>query len=104
MGLKSFTTGMAVGYVFGARAGEQRYDQLSAIGERLLESPWVGRALAGGREIATEAGRRMLEEVRYRAGLEDDGDERDEDDVEDETADDVDDEAPDDVDDEDVDE
>lgn len=38
---KRFSVGFAVGYVLGAREGRERYEEITALGERALEVPWV---------------------------------------------------------------
>ncbi|MGH9298845.1 MAG: hypothetical protein ACRDZT_02905 [Acidimicrobiales bacterium] len=94
--------GFACGYVLGARAGQQRYDQLSSAGRKVLELPGVRDLAADGQERTLETGRRFLSIVRERAGFGlDESDEGDDDggEDEDETDDEADDdEAEDDVD------
>ncbi|EFL26310.1 MULTISPECIES: hypothetical protein [Streptomyces] len=55
----TFMTGLAVGYVFGTRAGRERYEQLRACAQRLAQNPAVRNtaesAALGGREAATKA-------------------------------------------------
>ncbi|MET7902569.1 YtxH domain-containing protein [Streptomyces sp. NPDC005355] len=60
----TFMTGMAVGYVLGARAGRERYEQLCKWAQRLAQNPAVRNtaesAAHGGRQAAVKA----LEKVR----------------------------------------
>ena len=54
--MKAFLVGLAVGYVLGARAGRERYDQLVQVYRRLKDHPAVQgfagvvRAKLGGPE------------------------------------------------------
>ncbi|WP_129839867.1 hypothetical protein [Streptomyces sp. RFCAC02] len=49
----TFIAGAAVGYVLGARAGRERYEQLRAAGQRVARNP----ALRGGVDSAARTGR-----------------------------------------------
>ncbi|MET8014085.1 YtxH domain-containing protein [Streptomyces sp. NPDC005271] len=55
----TFMTGMAVGYVLGARAGRERYEQLRKWSQRLAQNPAVRNAAEsaahGGRQAAVKA-------------------------------------------------
>ncbi|MBH5334690.1 YtxH domain-containing protein [Streptomyces pactum] len=55
----TFMTGVAVGYVLGARAGRERYEQLCKKFQRFTENPAVRNtaeaAALGGRKAATKA-------------------------------------------------
>jgi len=57
-----FTLGFGVGYVLGARAGRQRYEQLVAIWERFAGSPVVRQAA----QQAAEQGKQLLGEGKER--------------------------------------
>lgn len=64
---KRFTSGFAVGYVFGARAGQKRYEELTELAERALESPLLREALDQTRRLATrDNGVQLLKRVRDR--------------------------------------
>ncbi|GAA3174597.1 MULTISPECIES: YtxH domain-containing protein [Streptomyces] len=55
----TFIAGLAVGYVFGTRAGRERYEQLRKAARRVAENPAVRNtaetAALGGRQAATKA-------------------------------------------------
>jgi hypothetical protein len=53
----------AVGYVLGARAGRERYDQIVYQAQRLWTSPTMQRATAGAQERAREAAPVVAEKV-----------------------------------------
>jgi hypothetical protein len=57
MGLKGIALAMGVGYVLGAKAGEQRYEQItefwSRTGRPLVESPSVQRLGQVGKDAVT---------------------------------------------------
>src|SRR5438132_6457622 len=65
--LKRFTFGLAVGYVLGARAGEERYEQIKGLFDRALDQPAVARVVESGRELADERGRGLVEGLKDRA-------------------------------------
>ncbi len=56
--------GFGIGYVLGARAGRQRYEQIQAWWSRFSGSPAVQRATDGARSIAGEAGRKGFDAVQ----------------------------------------
>jgi hypothetical protein len=62
--IKRFGLGFAIGYVVGARTGQDRYDQLVAAGRKVLDIPAVRDAVAQGEDRARQAGRRVLSSVR----------------------------------------
>jgi len=55
----TFVVGLAVGYVLGAQAGRERYEQLRRGAERLAQNPAVRNttesAAQSGRDVATRA-------------------------------------------------
>lgn len=55
----TFITGVAVGFVLGARAGRERYEQLRGYARRIARNPAVRNtaesAAQGGRQAATKA-------------------------------------------------
>jgi hypothetical protein len=66
----SFLTGLAAGYVLGARAGRERYDQLVKAAKAVAEHPAVqqaaGTVQAQATGLATAAGTKISGEVRDR--------------------------------------
>ena len=79
---KRFSAGFAVGYVFGAQAGQKRYEQITDLAEKALDLPVVGQAAGRAQELFTpENGRRFLGSLRDRmaSGRGDDDDEEDSD-------------------------
>ena len=50
----TFLTGLAVGFVAGARAGRERYEQMMKAGRKVAESPAVKKATQAAGEKATE--------------------------------------------------
>ena len=57
--------GFGAGYVLGARAGRQRYEQLRAFWNQLTGSPTVQRAAERTKEVAGERARRGLYAVQH---------------------------------------
>jgi hypothetical protein len=57
--------GFGAGYVLGARAGRQRYEQLRAYWNQLTGSPTVQRAAERTKEVAGEGARRGLYAVQH---------------------------------------
>jgi hypothetical protein len=51
-----FLTGAAAGYVLGARAGRERYEQICRLADRIMSNPTVqnatGTAMSRGNEMA----------------------------------------------------
>jgi hypothetical protein len=83
MGLKRIAVAMGVGYVLGAKAGEQRYEQIKEFWERtgrpLVESPSVQRFGQVGKDTVSRAvevvasraqtgGQRFVSAARERSG------------------------------------
>ncbi|MDQ2875002.1 MAG: YtxH domain-containing protein [Actinomycetota bacterium] len=66
----SFLTGLVTGFVLGARAGRERYDQLVKAAKTVAEHPAVqqaaGAVQAQAAGLATAAGTRISAEVRGR--------------------------------------
>jgi hypothetical protein len=78
-----FMTGVGVGYVLGARAGRERFDQMVAAARRFWESPTVqeaagvvqaqaGRLYGEGKQLVTDQAHRLRH--REAKGLEGDSD------------------------------
>jgi len=93
---KRFSVGFAAGYVFGAKAGQKRYDQITDLADRVVNMPGVSRLTDRASEVFTaDHGRVLLNNVMDRArsmgsgnGSSEDSDDEDfedsdEDDVED---------------------
>ena len=53
----------ATGYVLGARAGRQRYEQISAQAQKLWQDPRVQKAAADARQTAAEKAPVVKEKV-----------------------------------------
>lgn len=66
----TFVAGLAVGYVFGTRAGRERYERLRQTAQRLAENPAVRNATETaaqtGREAASKAAGIVSEKVGHR--------------------------------------
>jgi hypothetical protein len=66
----SFLTGLVTGFVLGARAGRERYDQLVKAARAVAEHPAVqqaaGAVQAQAAGVAASAGTRISDEVRGR--------------------------------------
>jgi hypothetical protein len=60
----TFLVGLAVGYVFGARAGRARYEQISEVAARVAATDTVQRA----RETAVEQATYLAEKARTTVG------------------------------------
>ena len=75
---RRFGLGFAVGYVFGARAGEKRYEEMTDLAHRVLDNPAAAQVTERVRGVATmDAGRRLVGGLRDRVtgtGDEADGD------------------------------
>jgi hypothetical protein len=50
----TFLVGLAVGFVAGARAGRERYEQMKKVAQKAVESPPVQKAARAAGEKATE--------------------------------------------------
>jgi hypothetical protein len=49
----TFLAGLAVGFVAGARAGRERYEQMKKMGQKAVQSPAVQKATRAAGEKAT---------------------------------------------------
>ena len=61
-----FVTGLAVGFVLGARAGRERYEQLMRLARKAADSPAVQQAAAAAQEQATGLARTAKDRVTER--------------------------------------
>jgi hypothetical protein len=63
----TFLTGLAVGFVAGARAGRERYEQMVKMSRKVVENPTVQRAThtAGAKasELSKAAGQKAAERM-----------------------------------------
>jgi hypothetical protein len=57
--------GFGAGYVLGARAGRQRYEELRAYWHQFMGSPTVHRAAERTKEVAGEGARKGLYAVQH---------------------------------------
>jgi hypothetical protein len=71
----TFALGFAVGFIAGARAGRERYDQIVKYGRQFTENPTVQRATRTVTDRTTELTRtaaaqmpRVMETAKQRAG------------------------------------
>jgi CBS domain-containing protein len=64
--INRFTLGFGVGYVLGARAGRQRYEQIVAMWERFAGSPTVRQAAEQGKQLLDEGKERITDQLHAR--------------------------------------
>ena len=63
----SFLAGLAAGYVLGARAGKQRYEQIKTVSGKVWQSPPVQKQVSAAKESArTKAAPVVADFVRGR--------------------------------------
>ena len=60
--------GLAIGYVLGARAGRERYEEIRRSWERFAGSPPVQRAAEPAKDATADAGRTGLSVVQGAVG------------------------------------
>jgi hypothetical protein len=64
MGFKTgLLVGLGVGYVFGAKAGRERYEELKASWEQFVGSPRVQSVVDKGKEVVETGKERGLQAV-----------------------------------------
>lgn len=63
-----FIAGVAVGYVLGARAGRERYEQLCRSAERFRQNPAVRNSMDSAVQSGRQAAARAVDVVTDRAG------------------------------------
>jgi hypothetical protein len=69
MGFKTgLLVGLGVGYVFGAKAGRERYEELKASWEQFTGSPRVQSVVEKGREVVDTGKERGLQAVDRATG------------------------------------
>ncbi|MEV6241247.1 hypothetical protein [Lentzea sp. NPDC051838] len=71
--MKAILVGMAVGYVLGAKAGRERYDQIVRIWHRFVESPTVRNAAHQAKDKAVGAAHLAAEKAPWRQPQESNG-------------------------------
>jgi hypothetical protein len=77
---KRFSAGFAVGYVFGARAGQKRYEQIADLADKVMDMPLVSRATERAQDLATgENGRRLVDSLKGRVPFPRSADDEDDD-------------------------
>jgi hypothetical protein len=64
MSKRSFALGLGAGYVLGARAGRQRYEQIVNLWHKVTGSPRVQEAAEKTREAASAGAKRGLSVVQ----------------------------------------
>jgi len=64
----SFLTGLAVGYVIGARAGRERYEQIAKSARDLSQTPAVQQAGRAAKETASTAAARAADVISAKVG------------------------------------
>ncbi|WP_035849413.1 hypothetical protein [Kitasatospora azatica] len=64
----SFIVGAAAGYVLGARAGRQRYEQLAAAAQKVAQNPRVQDATHRAKESAGAAAGKAVDAVTGKVG------------------------------------
>jgi hypothetical protein len=65
----TFLSGLAVGYVLGARAGRERYEQIKRVGQRVAENPAAQQA--AGAVQAQAAGLAKTAKQKVTDGIQD---------------------------------
>jgi hypothetical protein len=60
--------GFATGYVLGAKAGRERYEQMRRAWNAFVGNPTVQRVAERSRELAGEAGRKGVTAVQHGVG------------------------------------
>jgi CBS domain-containing protein len=65
-----FTLGFGAGYVLGARAGRQRYEQIVSLWEKIAGSPVVRQAAHQGKQLLGEGKEKISSQLQGRQGPE----------------------------------
>ena len=76
MGLifNKFTVGFGAGYVLGAKAGRERYEQIVQLWNRVSGNPAVRQVAERGKAAVGEAGSKVVTRIQERRGGPDVGD------------------------------
>lgn len=61
---RGLVLGLGIGYVLGARAGRERYEELKRVWHEISGNPTVQRVMASGRDRVSTGARRGLEVVQ----------------------------------------
>ncbi len=69
MAFKRFVLGFASGYVAGARAGRERYEQITRLGQRVMELPGVRDRAESVRGAVEQRARSVLQKGRGMSGM-----------------------------------
>ncbi|OEV12167.1 hypothetical protein K378_01310 [Streptomyces sp. Amel2xB2] len=64
----TFAAGLAVGYVFGTRAGRERYERLRQTAQRVAENPAVRNATESAAQTSREAASKAAGIVTEKVG------------------------------------
>ncbi len=67
-----FTVGFGAGYVLGAKAGRERYEQIVQLWNRVTGNPAVRQAAERGKAVVGEAGSKVVTRIQERRGGQDD--------------------------------
>ncbi|HEX2090072.1 MAG TPA: hypothetical protein VHI54_09145 [Actinomycetota bacterium] len=76
MGLifNKFTVGFGAGYVLGAKAGRERYEQILQMWNRVSGNPAVRQAAERGKAVVGDAGSKVVTKIQERRSGQDTGD------------------------------
>ncbi|MFF3762788.1 YtxH domain-containing protein [Streptomyces sp. NPDC001922] len=64
----TFISGLAVGYVLGARAGRERYEQLRKTAQRVAQNPAVRNAAESAAQNGRSAASKAVDTVSSKVG------------------------------------
>jgi hypothetical protein len=64
----AFITGLAAGYVFGARAGRERYEQIARFAKSVSDNPSVKRSMNTVQQQASQLGTQAMQTIQERTG------------------------------------
>ncbi len=67
-GRLGFLIGFGAGYVLGARAGRERYEQIVQLWNRVSGNPTVRQATERGKAVVGEAGSKVVTRIQERRG------------------------------------
>jgi hypothetical protein len=69
MGKLLFVTGLAVGYVLGARAGRPAYDRISSNADKVWNDPHVQSAVSSAEDYVNEKAPIVADKLKEAAGV-----------------------------------